>query len=94
MYRTNIYLDAEQVRALKHLSAEDRSSVAELVRRAVDSYIATRLSDEAGWRERLDEFLARMRARLPADLAPGEVEADISAAREEARALHGASGRR
>ena len=35
MYRTNIYLDAEQVRALRHLAAEDMCSVAELVRRAV-----------------------------------------------------------
>jgi uncharacterized OsmC-like protein len=36
MHQTNIYLDAEQVRALKHLAAEPQCSVAELVRRAVD----------------------------------------------------------
>lgn len=94
MYRTNIYLDAEQVRALRHLAAEDRCSVAELVRRAVDSYISTRLSSETDWRERLDEFLARVRARLPADVPPADVEADISAARQEARLLHRASGGR
>lgn len=94
MHRTNIYLDAEQVRALRHLAAEDRCSVAELVRRAVDSYVSTRLSDESEWRERLDDFLARMRARLPADVPSVEVEADISAARAEARLLHRASGRR
>ncbi len=94
MYRTNIYLDAEQIRALKHIAAEDRCSVAELVRRAVDSYIAIRLSDDTGWRERLDEFLARLRAGLPADIPPGEVEADISAAAEEVHELRRASGRR
>jgi len=94
MYRTNIYLDAEQVRALKHLAAEDGRSVAELVRRAIDAYIATRLVDDAVWRERLDEFLARVRSRIPADIPPEEVEADITAARDEVRRARGAASRR
>ena len=94
MHRTNIYLDAEQVRALKHIAAEERCSVAELVRRAVDSYIAARLSDDTDWRERLDEFLARVRARLPLEAPAAEVEADIASAREEARGLDRASSRR
>ncbi len=94
MQRTNIYLDSEQVRALKHLAAEERCSVAELVRRAVDSYIATHHADQTAWRERLDEFLARVRDRLPTDIPPEEIEADITAAREEVRRTHSAAGRR
>ena len=94
MQRTNIYLDAEQLRALKHLAAEDRCSVAELIRRSVDSYIATRLADETEWREPLDAFLARLRARLPAGIPPEEVEADVTLAHEEARLNgHAPSGR-
>jgi hypothetical protein len=94
VYRTNIYLDPEQMRALKHLAAEDETSVAELVRRAVDSYLATRLANEHGWQERLDDFLARVRARLPQDLPPGEIEADITAAADEARVANRAPRRR
>ncbi len=45
--RTNIYLDEEQLRALKHLATEERQSVANLVRRAVDAYLAQRLADDA-----------------------------------------------
>ena len=34
MQRTNIYLEDDQLRVLKHLAAEERQSVADLVRRA------------------------------------------------------------
>ena len=81
--RTNIYLDEEQLRALKHLAAEERQSVANLVRRAIDAYLAQRLADDAAWRERLDELVARIRSRVPADISPEEIEADVTAAREE-----------
>ena len=94
MYRTNIYLDQEQVRALKHLAAEEGASLSELIRRAVDSYIATRLAEDTSWRERLDDFLVRIRSRPPANIAPEEIEADITTAREEVRQAHRASGRR
>ena len=83
MYRTNIYLDAEQMRALKHLAAEEQCSVAELVRRAVDTYLAQRFPNGREWGQRFDELVARIQRRLPADLTPEEIEADITAAREE-----------
>ncbi len=85
MHRTNIYLDAEQVRALKHLAAESQCSVAELVRRAVDDYLARAFRDEKDWGERFDELVARIQRRMPADVTPQEIEADITAAREEVR---------
>jgi hypothetical protein len=83
VHRTNIYLDEEQLRALKHLAAEQRCSVAELVRRAINQYVATQLVDETAWRERLDDFLARVRSRMPTDVPAEEIEADVTAAREE-----------
>lgn len=85
MHRTNIYLDAEQVRALKHLAAESRCSAAELVRRAVDDYLARAFRDEKDWGERFDDLVARIQRRIPADVTPEEIEADITAAGEEVR---------
>lgn len=93
MYRTNIYLDTEQMRALKHLAAEQGCSVAELVRRAVDAYIVANLADQSIWRERLDEFVARVQSRMPKEVPAQRVEEDISLAREEVRQGHGAASR-
>jgi hypothetical protein len=86
MQRTNIYLEEQQLKTLKHLAAEERSSVATLVRKAVDDYLARRLAERADWSARFDDLLARMRSRLP-DVPPEEIEADITAAREEVRAI-------
>jgi predicted DNA-binding protein len=40
--RTNVYLSAEQKKALETLSTRTGAPVAELVRRAVDNYLAMR----------------------------------------------------
>ena len=88
MQRTSVYLDEEQLRALRHLAAEERHSVADLVRRAVDAYLAQRLTDDMLWRERFDQLFERVRSRVPADISPEEIEADITAAREEVRSAH------
>ena len=85
MYRTNIYLDEEETQALRHLAAEERCSVAELVRRAVDQYLARRFREEKDWGERFDELVARIQRRIPAEVTPAGVEADITTARAEVR---------
>lgn len=93
MKRSSIYLEEEELKLLKHLAVEEDASLAELVRRAVRWYLATAagraraapqsLSDQE-WNRRLDELLAAIRSRLPA-LPPEEIEAEITAAREEVR---------
>jgi len=93
MKRTSIYLEEEELKLLKHLAVEEEASLAELVRRAIRWYLATAvgrarpapraLSDQE-WSRRLDKLLAAIRARLPA-VPPEEIEADITAAREEVR---------
>ncbi len=93
MQRTNIYLDDDQLRALKHLAAEERQSVADLVRRAVDDYLARRLADDTEWRQRFDQLMDRVRSRVSEDVMPEEIEADITEAREEVRQLHRARRR-
>ncbi len=91
--RTNIYLDEQELKLLKHLAVEEQASLAALVRRAVRWYLSTATSrvkspsrqlSDAEWSGRLDTLLAAIQARLPA-LLPEEVEADITAAREEVR---------
>lgn len=93
MKRTNIYLDEQELKLLKHLAVEERSSLAALVRRAVRWYLAVALGrvkspprqlSDAEWSRRLEALFAAIRARLPA-LPPDEIEADITAARKEVR---------
>jgi len=88
MQRTNIYLDEDQLRALKHLAVEEKQSVALLVRRAVDEFLAHRFEERADWGERFDALVSRIRSRIPADLTPDQIEAEISEAREELRQAH------
>ena len=93
MQRTNIYLDEDQLQVLKHLAAEERQSVADLVRRAVDDYLTKRLADDAEWRQRFDQLMHRVRGRMPEGVTPEEIESDITAAREEVRLAHRARRR-
>lgn len=91
MRRTNIYLDDDQLRALKHLAIEERQSLAVLVRRAVDAFLAERFKDRDDWGERFDALVDRIQRRIPAAVTPEQVEADITAAREEVRDSHRAA---
>ena len=98
MRRTNIYLDEEQLKALKHRAAEDGKSVATLVRDAVDDYLVRERTAKADLDARWDALMARRRAiAAELDIPPEVIEADITAARQEVRELrraqHAAGGR-
>ena len=86
MTRRTIELDDEQVLALERLAAQERRSVDELVRQAVSGYLAQHPRDWTDWNRRFDDLVARFRAGVPPDVTPEEIEADITAAREEYRA--------
>jgi hypothetical protein len=85
MDRTNIFLEPEQLRALKRLAAEERTSLGAIVRRAVDAYLAERGPERDDWGERFDALVARVQRRLPPAVTPEQIEADITAARAEVR---------
>ena len=98
MKRTNIYLDDDQLRLLRHLAVEQDRSFTALVREALDDYLARqglattprvqgpRLErPDAAWRARLDAVLGRLRAHAPSDLTPEEIEAEITTAHQEVR---------
>ena len=42
MKRTNVYLDEEQARTLRHLAVEEGRSFTDLVREALDEYVSRR----------------------------------------------------
>lgn len=105
MKRTNIYLDEEQARLLRHLAVDEGRSFTDLVREALNAYLAQRglastsrvigprrsvPSDE--WRSRFTDALSRIRANAPEGLDADEIESEITAAREEVR--HERMGRR
>src|SRR5262245_12019921 len=90
LQRTNIYLEVEQVRALRLLAAVEGQSVATLVRQAVDAYLRER-ADEATWRAQFEELLGRVRTRVPRSIKSEEIEADITAAHEEVREIRRAA---
>ena len=85
MKRTNVYLDEEQLRELKHIAVEEGLSFTELVRRTlsalVDSY---RKEGIPPWEERLDTLVAQVRERS-ASYGSKETEEDITAASAEVR---------
>jgi Arc/MetJ-type ribon-helix-helix transcriptional regulator len=86
MRRTNIYLNDDQLVFLRNMAMQENSTVAELVRRAVDSWLADKLNQRDRWGEQLDGVVARLRSRLPADVPEDEIEADIAAAMDEVKA--------
>ena len=63
MRRTNIYLDDDQLRALKHLAVEEGQSQATLVRRAVDEFLARRFEGRRDWGEQFDALVHIDRTR-------------------------------
>jgi hypothetical protein len=94
MRRTNIYLDEQRLRTLKHMAAEENRSVADIVRSAIDAYLVERRIDDPSWRERMTQLVERIQSRIPPDITPDEIEADITAAREEVRRERHAARRR
>ena len=94
MRRTNIYLDEEKLRVLRHLSVLEggKSSVSDLVRQAVDEFLAVRLAKQDVWGQRLDRLVTRVRDRIPSGLSADDIESDITAASEEVRHEASAGG--
>jgi hypothetical protein len=94
MAEAQVTLDEGRVRALERVAAEERVSVDEVLRRAVDRLLEERAELARPWEERLDALLARVRARVPPDATPAGIEADVTANWEEDRAERAAARRR
>lgn len=86
-----IELRDQQVEELERLAAEERRSVEELLEFAVSDYLARHQRDWSEWGNRFDALVARIQARMPADVTPEEIEADITANFEHYRAEQAAA---
>ena len=84
----DVTLDAEEVQALQRIAVRDGRTVHDLVRQAVHDFVAQRDIADQEWRERLDRLVERVRSRIPPEITPEEIEADITAARAEVREAH------
>lgn len=97
MKRTNIYLDENLDRLLRHIALEQGRSFADLAREALMDYakqqgfpdpsrvIAPRQQDKIS-PEELEETLNRIHASIKTDLTPDEIEDLITEVSEEIRA--------
>ena len=85
MHRTNIYLDEDQLRLLKHLAAEENKPVADLVRQAVDQFLRNRLENVVTWQSDMAALIERVRSRVFLAIDPDEIERNIREARQDAR---------
>jgi hypothetical protein len=95
---TTISLPDDQIARLRLVALSSRRSLDEVVREAIDAYLAS-LPETATprviepppglpspeWQAEVEAALARIRARVPADMTPDEIEHEITLASEEAR---------
>ncbi len=86
MQWTNIYLDEDQLRLLKHLAAEENNPLADLIRQAVDQFLRIRLDDDVMWQNDMTALIERVRSRVSPAIDPDEIERDIREARHDVRA--------
>src|SRR5690242_1932920 len=99
MKRTNIYLDEDLDRHLRHYAIEQQRSFTDVVRQALEEFAARegiaddprvtpprRTLPDAEWSARMDALLQQVHSRIPPDVTPEELEADITTAWEEYRA--------
>ena len=67
MKRTNIYLEEEHLRLLKHIAVEEGLSFTELVRKALqqflEKYEGQTTSPQDAWHRRLEQLLERVQQR-------------------------------
>jgi hypothetical protein len=85
MQRT-IELDETQLAELERLAEQEHTTVEELLRVAIHNYLVQQRQDWSDWAERFGALVDRVQSRIPADVTPEEIEADITAARAEVRA--------
>ena len=85
MQRTNIYLDEDQLRLLKHLAAEENKPVADFFRQSVDQFLRSRLENDVTWQNDMTALVERVRSRVSPAIDPDEIERDIREARQDVR---------
>jgi hypothetical protein len=88
-----IQLPDDLVRELERLAAQERRSLEEFVQLALGDYIARRTADRTHWVQRFDNTVEHIQSRIPPNIPPEDIEADITAAFEDVRARRAAERR-
>ena len=98
MRRTNIYIDEEMDRWLRHLAIEQGRSFTDLVREALHEYLDKRGLSMAGaprvapprrsiphdeWQREMEQMLQNIHDSIETDLTPDEIEDQITTASAE-----------
>jgi hypothetical protein len=95
MRRTNIYLDDDQLAGLRGVADSRGSTVAALVREAVDEWLernGVRSVDPDEWSRRFDALLTRReQAAVSGAWVQGDVDRDVADAVAEVRRARAAS---
>jgi hypothetical protein len=93
MAGVKVVLADGDLRALERLAAVEGSTIERLVQQAVRDYLARYAEPDPDWQRRFDDLIARIQNRIPPEIGPEEIEADVNAAlaevREERRARDG-----
>src|SRR5687768_17012451 len=98
MKRTNIYLDENLDRLIRYLAVQQGRSFTDIVREALNDYAKAQGYPDPSrvrpplesmrdpqWRREFEESIERLRAGVPKDMTPEEIEAEIDAAVDEVR---------
>jgi hypothetical protein len=80
------------MQALERVAAKEGKQVEEVVQLAIHNFLATHADPDPEWRTRFEQVIAQIRRGVPAGLSPEEIEADVTAAREELRRERRARG--
>jgi hypothetical protein len=92
MARVDVAVPDQVLHALEKIAAKEGKPVDEVVTLAIDNYLATHADPDPEWRARFEQVIAQIRRGVPADLSPEEIEADVTAVREELRRERRARG--
>lgn len=80
----SVNLDREELAEFDALATAEGLSRSELLRELIRSWMRHRRARDA---DEWDDVLTRIRSRLPQDVTPDEIAADVAAACEEAREI-------
>jgi len=92
MKRTNVYLDEDELKLLKHIAVEEGRSFSDVVRQALQQFLqnyrvrpALHKIPKQEWERRLEALLKRVQRRIAENKLPEEIEAEITKASQEVR---------
>jgi hypothetical protein len=85
MGQLKLALSDHDLRALERAAASEGTTIQDVAQRAIHDYLVTHVAPDPDWRARFERLIAEIRSGIPDDISPEEIEADVTAVREERR---------